>query len=272
MNLTDLPGMEEWFGMSQPELSQTPQPSLTPKKETTNLGYKKLPIMGASMDYPEEMGMEAKEAPRQPTPTQCYCPVFMTENPDRSRTFTSYIEGAINDVDQYVNLIDVLMFGANENDKGIIYLDSQGGMIASGGLIASAIHHSKANANIRTDARGMCASSAALIHSAARKGNAVVSPMAIMMYHMSSHFDGGVSTKIGERAENQVRYVNECLLNKAVDEGHITKEEFDKIQNGKEIFVSAAEFNRRIEGDGEVQQETNPESIAPENPFPSMRW
>lgn len=189
--------------------------------------------------------LEAKETAAR-TPSQEYCPVFIEMKADGTKHLRSYIEGVVNDVDKYVNLIDLLMFGLNENDSATIYFDSQGGMVASGGLIASAIHHSKAHDNIITDARGLCASSAALMHSAAKPGNARVSAFATLMYHMSSHFDDGLSSKIAERAINQVRYVNECLLNKALDDGHITKEEFDRIQNGKEIFVSAAEFNQRI--------------------------
>ena len=71
------------------------------------------------------------------------------------------------------------------------------------------------------------------------------------MYHMSSHCDAGTSTKILERAKHQVRYVNECLLNKALEDGNFTQDEFSRIQNGEEIFVSAAEFKKRI---GEINE------------------
>lgn len=173
---------------------------------------------------------------------QPYCPVYAVKKENGGRIFSAYVEGAINDVDDYIDLIDTLLT-ATENDDYLIYIDSPGGLIAAGGIIASAIHHSKAN--VMTIARGLCASSAALVHSSAKPGKSIVTPFAVMMYHMSSHFDGGVSTKIAERANNQVRYVNECLLNKALADGHITQDEFDKIQNGEDIFVTAEDFISR---------------------------
>lgn len=174
-----------------------------------------------------------------------YCPVYVTKLEDGGRKFEAYVTGSINDVDDYIDLIDTLLI-ATEKDKYFIYIDSPGGLIAAGGIIASAIQYSKAT--VITEARGICASAAALIHSSAKPGNAISTPFAVMMYHMSSHWDGGYSTKVAERALNQVRYVNECLLNKALADGHITEDEFNAIQNGKDIFVPAATFERRVAG------------------------
>lgn len=173
-----------------------------------------------------------------------YCPVYCDVYEDHSE-FTAYLTDSVKDVDMYVDLIDLLMT-AKESDIFTIYIDSPGGMIAAGGLIASAIHHSRATVN--TVARGLCASAAALIHSAAKPGHAFVSPFAVMLYHMSSHSDIGTSTMIEARAHNQVRYVNETLLNKALADGHITKEEFDRIQTGEDIKIPSNEWNRRTSG------------------------
>ena len=46
---------------------------------------------------------------------------------------------------------------------------------------------------------------------------------------MSSHSDMGVSTGISARAKNQVKYVNETLLVKAKEDGHITDAEYARI-------------------------------------------
>lgn len=172
------------------------------------------------------------------------CPLYVAEV-ENKRIFHCYITGPIQDVDNFVPLIDAL-FTATENDTFYIFLDSPGGMIASGGIISSMVHHTPAV--VYTIARGLCASAAALIHSSAKNGYSRVSEHAVLMYHMSSHYDTGFSTRIADRAANQVRYVNECLLNKAVQEGHITQEEFDKIQYGEEFFVHASDFKRRIGG------------------------
>ena len=216
----------------------------------------------------ENLKMSARETPSgQPDPGDWvplsmnmdkgnlpYCPVFATPKPNGGRIFTAYLNGTIEDVDQYLDLIDTLLTGT-EQDVFYIFEDSPGGYVASGGIIASAIHHSKAE--VFTVARGLCASSAALIHSAAKPGHALASPFAVMMYHMSSHFAMGTSTIIAREATDQVRYVNECLLNKAVDDGHITREEFEKIQNGEEIFIPAVEFLKRTTPQEQPQEEAN---------------
>lgn len=170
-----------------------------------------------------------------------YCPVFC-EKQDNGLLFTAYISGPITEVNNYADLLDVLLTAEN-TDTIVIYIDSPGGMIASGGLIASAIHHCKGT--VKTVARGLCASAAALIHSAAKPENTSVSPMAVMLYHMSSHSDMGVSTGISARAKNQVKYVNETLLVKAKEDGHITDAEYARIQAGEDIIVPADEWNKR---------------------------
>lgn len=181
---------------------------------------------------------------KPPTGDMPYCPVYVAKKEDGGRFFSAYLQGPIEDVDDYIDLIDTLLT-ATEQDTFNIYIDSPGGLIAAGGIISSAIHHTKAE--VFTIAKGICASAAALVHSSAKPGHCIVTPFAVMMYHMSSHGDCGFSTKIAERANNQVRYVNECLLNKALEDGHITKEQFDMIQNGEEIYVTASEFTSKLQ-------------------------
>lgn len=171
-----------------------------------------------------------------------YCPVYVEETTEGSRHYSAYLIGPVEDVDKYIDLIDTLE-KMNESDVYTIYIDSPGGYIASGGLISSAI--SSAKGKVYTVARGLCASAAALIHTAAKPGYAAVAPTGILMYHMSSHGDGGLSTGIRTRAENQVRYVNEVLLRRAVNLGYLLPEEFERLQGGDDIFVCADEFKRR---------------------------
>ena len=71
-----------------------------------------------------------------------------------------------------------------------------------------------------------------------------------MLYHMSSHNDEGVSTRIEQAAAKQVRYVNETLLSKALADGHITKEEFERIQTGEDIMIPASEWVKRTQNQG----------------------
>ena len=189
------------------------------------------------------------------------CPVYVDVAQDGKKIFTTYITGPIADLDNYITLIDTL-FTANEGDIYYIFLDSPGGAISCGALIASAI--SVCKAEVITIARGLCASAAALIHAAAKRGNNKVSELGVLMLHMSSHDDYGVSTKILDNARNQVRYVNENLLKPAIELGYITNDELASIQNGAEIFITADEFKRRvtqvhIEPDTSVETEVSQE-------------
>lgn len=172
-----------------------------------------------------------------------YCPVYIEQSPNGGRTFRAYITGAIKDVDSYIDLIDIL-FTASENDTFYIYIDSPGGMVASGSILSSAIHHSAAQ--VFTIARGFCASAACLIHNAAHKNNAKAEAMAVLMIHMSSHIDSGRSTSIEDRAKAQVKYVQKNLLQHAVELGYMTTEELDNIAGGDEIFITADDFYKRI--------------------------
>lgn len=249
MNISSLiPGMESFMTSFENDNvenkdSSTKEPTQTTAiSTTTELAVKNVKPQleqGVSLDW---------EGNKKPHP---YCPVFVTvQDDDKTVEYTSYLEGPINDVDQYIDLIDYL-FTAPKNSLFNIYIDSPGGLISSGGIISSMIHH--CDAEVNTVARGLCASSAALIHSSAKPGHSKVSPTAVLMYHMSSHGDSGLSTRIAKRAANQVRYVNECLLNKAVAEGHITEEELGQIQNGKEFFIPAKDFNKRVNGETQVE-------------------
>ena len=206
--------------------------SLSPSADHKAMDSKRMDVVKISVEFTDNDPSNNK-----------YCPVYCQEYSDGRREYTAYLTGPVEDVDEYFDLIDILLAG-RETDTVTIYIDSPGGMIASGGLIASAIDSSRAT--VKTVARGLCASAAALIHSAAKPGNATVEPFAMMLYHMSSHFDSGTSTAIRERAANQVKYVNETLLAKALSDGHITQEEFDRIQTGVDIMIDGLEWNRRV--------------------------
>ena len=179
--------------------------------------------------------------------SKAYCPVFKVGVTNDGVSYVAYISGQITETDNYIALIDTLMT-MNEHDFITIYIDSPGGYVSSGGLIASAIDSCKGT--VKTIARGLCASAAALIHSSAKRENITVTPFAVMLYHMSSHADFGVSTRIEQSAAKQVEYVNSTLLSKALEDGHITQEEFAKIQTGEDIIIPAAEWIKRTSNGG----------------------
>lgn len=179
---------------------------------------------------------------------KAYCPVYKVGRLNDGICYTAYISGQISETDNYIALIETLLT-MNEHDCISIYIDSPGGYVSSGGLIASAIDSCKGT--VKTIARGLCASAAALIHSSAKKEHISVTPFAVMLYHMSSHADMGVSTKIEQAAAKQVKYVNSTLLSKALAEGHITQDEFDRIQTGENIIIPAKDWIARTSNQGD---------------------
>lgn len=180
------------------------------------------------------------------------CPIVQKERTDGSKVYIAYIIGTVGPIGYYTDLVDVLKRARPEDDV-IIKIDSPGGYLVTGAMIASAINSSRAR--VFTDAKGFCASAAALIHSSAKRENIRCSDFAVMMYHTSSGGVMGFSTKVANDAENMVRYVNSSLLSQALEHGHITKEEFHRIQAGDEIFIHGAEFKRR--NSGAAAQEIN---------------
>ena len=188
----------------------------------------------------------------------CVCPIVSSENDSGGMNHVAYIIGPVSEIAHYAALVDILNC-ATENDVVVINIDSPGGLVTTGAMVASAIHHSKAQ--VYTEAKGFCASAAALIHSSAKKECIHASPFSVMMYHTSSGADMGYTTRVAHSASNMVRYVNESLLSKAFELGHITQEEFDRIQSGDEIFIPGNEFNRRNQGSQPAKYEDKGEEL-----------
>lgn len=192
-----------------------------------------------------------------------YCPVKFIKGVN-GNTFEAHILGDIRDVDDYIDLIDTLLT-ATENDTYHIYIDSPGGYISAGSIIASAIEHSKAK--VYTHAVGLCASAACLIHNAAHEGFATVEEFGILMIHMSLHSDMGVSSQIAHRASDQVRYVLENLLRQARDMGYIYDNELESIQTGENIYISATDFAKRVEAKRKGERAESLSESQPDEPI-----
>ena len=181
------------------------------------------------------------------------CPVYVTVDGSR-RIFKSYFFGPVGLMSSYFTLAEALI-NMGPNDEMRIVIDSPGGYVSSGAQIASLIH--ACEGKVITEARGMAASAAALVHSSAKKEYQEVHDGSILMYHMSSGLSTGFSTDILAGATEQVRYVTECLLSKAVDDNHITKDELGRIASASdEIYITGEEFKRR--NAGEQPQEAPP--------------
>lgn len=183
-----------------------------------------------------------------------YCPVYVSTDDEGHKHFKAYLIGEVREITWYTKLIESLAIMDNGDTMRII-IDSPGGYISAGAQVASLVHHSRGT--IYTEARGLAASAAALIHSAAKKECQIVDDRSILMYHMSSGLSYGNTSKIKASVIEQERYVTECLLSKAIEDGHITKDELARICNTDEIFITGEEFKRRTRGEDPKEATTD---------------
>ena len=146
--------------------------------------------------------------------------------------------------DRYYRELISLLETSSKDTTFVIRISSPGGDIAVGTIIASAIMNSKAT--VIGVAVGAIASAATFLWSCCHKQ--AVMDGAVMLFHMSSHGDYGVSTQIQERASSLINYVKEYLLGISLRKGHLLEEEYDTIINqSKDIIVGTKAMRDRLE-------------------------
>ena len=173
-----------------------------------------------------------------------YCPFVLTHiDENGGRHYKSYINSSIIDLDKYLDLTEGLT-ALREIDTLEIYISSPGGLIVTGSAISALIQ--ECCGKVITIATGICASAGSLIWSAGHINK--VWPTAVLMWHMSSHTDGGNSKKIETEAKRMVQHVKNVFLSVSYNKGHITKEELEAICNepNKEFYISAQEMQKRL--------------------------
>lgn len=171
-----------------------------------------------------------------------YCPVFKDIQDDGSIYYSAYICGGISSLNEYQNLMMVLM-SASDKDTVHIYIDSPGGDLSTGAALSSVIENSKAH--VIGEATGLCASAGSLVLGACKEMRAT--DFATIMYHMSSHLDWNNSARIKENAEFMVNYTKDKCLAVAQRRGIITEDELNDIVNKyKEVWIGSSEFRKRL--------------------------
>jgi ATP-dependent protease ClpP protease subunit len=176
-----------------------------------------------------------------------------------------YIHGVINGIDEFANILHALRT-MRDKDRAIIYINSPGGNLTTGAMIASAIQN--ASCHTTTIATGFVASAGALIWSAGQINK--VRPGSLIMMHCSSHFDMGNSLDIRDSANRLINYVKYILTIGAVKKGHLLPEELNNIltKNGIEVYINYETMTERLKGsqqnsidtfDPKTQEVNNPD-------------
>lgn len=144
------------------------------------------------------------------------------------------------DLALYSELI-FLLANVTEEDTVNLFITSPGGSVFSGMAIANAIRASKAQVN--TIIAGLAASIAAVIWFAGKERYTL--PYSLLMIHGSSHFDGGKSAVVVERAQQYVKF-SQMINSSAVKYGIISEEEFLKITEDRiDLRIFGKDLMRR---------------------------
>lgn len=160
------------------------------------------------------------------------------------------LRGVIEDsAAMYSDLLFLLM-NATEDMTINIFITSPGGSVFVGMEISNAMMASKAKVN--TIIAGLAASIAAVIWLSGKERYCL--PYSLLMIHGSSHFDGGKSTIVAERANAFIKF-SKLINYAAVKYGIITEEEFLKIVEDRiDLRIFGSELLKRCACWGKGQE------------------
>lgn len=212
----------------KPELSQviadSTIPSLTPSQPPSRFGATRIVI--------------AKD------PERSTISIYELRNDVNQNDYVVYIFDLIRHESTYYAELVTLLRTVTSDSRINIYIGSRGGCLYTGAMIANAIQKSKAH--VTTVAVGLVASAAALIWSYGHSRS--VSDGAVLMFHMSSHFEFGNSKEIQIAAENTVRYVKEVAIDPLVAEGFLTPDEAETIiDRRRDVWLDSTTVMSRLE-------------------------
>lgn len=150
-----------------------------------------------------------------------------------------YINGAIDDEEDYIDLIDCLYQG-KPNESIVIPLNTPGGRLDITMQIINAMRAS--DANVITFADGQVASAGSLILFASE--NIGISPYSYVMLHDGSEGAGG---KINENVK-QALFSQKLIRKIAMDiyQPFFTEKEIDEVLEGRDMWLMSEEVEERI--------------------------
>lgn len=168
-----------------------------------------------------------------------------------------YINGPIDDEDDYIDLIDTLYQG-KPNETVVIHLNTPGGRLDITMQILNAIRTSEAE--VVGIADGQVASAGSLLLFACP--NIGVQPYSYCMLHDGSE---GAFGKVNENLK-QALFTTKLLsqIAHSVYEPFFTKEEIDKVLDGNDMWLTSEDIEDRIKNLSKQLEEKEPEVNAEE--------
>lgn len=166
-------------------------------------------------------------------------PAFYTVYPT-SYTYNLYLTGEIEEIDKYIEWLDILN-KATEDDLVNIYINSGGGLCSTEDNIISAMHNSAAH--ICTIAEGRCMSAAAGIFVSGDSFQ--VNPHCMFMIHNFSGGAYGKGLEIHLRTTFLEKWSKESMFTKF--SGFLTEDEIYRVLKGEDIYLTGIEVGARAE-------------------------
>lgn len=156
-----------------------------------------------------------------------------------SKRHNIFLDSDIGEPSEYRDLLNILV-NSSEADVINIYINCSGGNLDTTLSIVEGIKLS--NANITAILMGACHSAASII--ALNCHNIVILENAYTMIHMVHMGYSGNVTNIKSHTDFAVIQIDKLI--KETYKGFLTKDEFNKIKNGAEVWLNAEELRKRI--------------------------
>lgn len=169
--------------------------------------------------------------------------------PSMATKYTIYLYGPIEDSTQFIDAIEALD-AAGENDLVIIKLSTPGGSVDATDTF---IHHMKnCQAEVIIEASGGCHSAGSMILLAADKFT--LSDNFCCLVHNGSTGYWGKSSDVAAMAKFEIPWMEK--IDRATYAGFLNPEELDAMIAGKDFWMDADEFLRRVKQRAELNGET----------------
>ncbi len=159
---------------------------------------------------------------------------------NRGRDIDVYLSGEIGTPRENVNLIEALR-SAEKNDSINIFINSNGGNIATTIQIISILK--KTDAEVFCRVEGECFSSATMILMYAKSYE--IEEHSTFMVHDYSGEISGNGGQMYDNLNHERKWTSNLI--KDVYKNFLTAKEIESILNRKEIWFDSAEFSRRLE-------------------------
>lgn len=194
-----------------------------------------------SYEFGDEKQRGCKVDPNEPLALRSRCP-------KTGKVITTYYIGRILEGTQSYTQLCTHLYIAEENEVIKLIINTPGGDVTIGQMIADAIKFTKAH--VITVASGICASCGALIWSLGDE--LIAEEWARIMFHMSIHMDFGKTLDILDMANgivDQSRSIYAPIMRRKL----LTDEEYAAMVNDKRnIYITGKEMQRRLAASLEV--------------------